>query len=496
MSASGKPQTESGLGEETYGLKREIGIFGSFSIGYADVGADIYVALGILALYAQSAAPLALLIASVTYVATGLTYAELSSRYPVAGGGNFYANKALGPLHGFLAGWGLMLDYTIDIALFALATSGYVGAVLETFLGSTLVLHEPYYALIAILVIVSLLILNIFGISYSSKFNMMVVAVNLATISLMMVLGLYVVIEQHAFFSWLAQLKPQFPSAHNFAYGITLAMASFIGIESISQAAEETKSPSKVIPKSTKLSIVAVLVIAVFLSFLSVSIVPWQVTAAGAQDPLFLLAGAMPFIGGFFAIWMAFMGMWVCTVSTNTGIIGVSRVTFSMGRLDLLPTSFARLHKKFRTPYMTILVFSLIAIMLILVNMFTPSAELLNLVASLYNFGALVAYMYVNFSALVLRLREDADIPYHSPLNISVTYRGRKVKLSLIHLIGLVACASIWTILLFSHPLGREVGLVWFAAGLALYWAYRKKRGLPVAPSLRRAKDFARRIKR
>ncbi|MEM3267294.1 MAG: hypothetical protein QXR69_01230, partial [Conexivisphaerales archaeon] len=76
MSAEGEPKPASGLGEETYGLKREIGVLGSFSMGYADVGADVYVALGILALYAQSAAPLAILIASITYISTGLTRSE------------------------------------------------------------------------------------------------------------------------------------------------------------------------------------------------------------------------------------------------------------------------------------------------------------------------------------------------------------------------------------------------------------------------------------
>ncbi|MEM0287005.1 MAG: APC family permease [Nitrososphaerota archaeon] len=480
MSAEGEPKPASGLGEETYGLKREIGVLGSFSMGYADVGADVYVALGILALYAQSAAPLAILIASITYISTGLTYAELASKYPVAGGGNFYANKVFGPIHGFLAGWGLMLDYTVDIALFALASSGYVGAVVKAFFNSNFVLQEPYYALIAIAIILSLLFLNIKGISYSSRLNIAVVIVNLGTVALLAALGFYVVITRGLFSTWTTQLLTDFPSQGNFAYGVTLAMASFIGIESISQAAEETKVPSKVIPKSTKLSIIAVLVIAISLSFLSVSVLPWQVVAGGAQDPLFFLARAMPGIGAFFAIWIAFMGIWISLVSTNTGVIGVSRVTFSMGRLNLMPHSFSRLHKKYRTPYVTISIFSLAAMSIIMLNIFSPSSVLLNLVASLYNFGALVAYMYVNLSAIALRFRNDQNEVYRSPINFTITVKGKKVKLSVIPFLGFISCFVLWSILIISHPLGRIVGLVWFTFGVMLYFAYRRKRRLPI----------------
>jgi len=337
-----KPQnSESGLGEEAYGLKREVGVWGSFSMGYADVGADVYVALGILALYAHAAAPIALLLASITYVTTGLTYAELSTKYPVAGGGQFYALKAFGPLHGFLAGWGLMLDYTIDIALFALATSGYLSALSSVFTHTGILLQPPWYSVIAIVVIAALLLLNISGIRYSSKFNELVVALNIVTFVVIVALGLYTVFASGGFARWTSQLEPNFLTSDNFVYSLTLAMASFIGIESISQAAEETKSPNKVIPKSTKLSIVAVMTVALALSFLSVSLQPWQVTASSAQNPLFSLTASLPVIGLGLSAWVAVTGFLMSAVSTNTGVIGVSRVTFSMGRLDLMPRAFS-----------------------------------------------------------------------------------------------------------------------------------------------------------
>mgnify|MGYP002153782807 FL=1 len=112
-------------GEEA-ALKREVGWYGSFAMGYADVGADLYVAIGLVAFYAAGASPIAFAIASVTYVCTGLAYAELATAYPYAGGAQVYSMKAFNDMIGFIAGWAVMLDYTVDIALFSLASAGYL----------------------------------------------------------------------------------------------------------------------------------------------------------------------------------------------------------------------------------------------------------------------------------------------------------------------------------------------------------------------------------
>ena len=79
------------MAEEEQALKRDVGWYGSFSMGYADVGADVFIALGLVTLYAGGRAPVAFLVAAVTYVATGLAYAELATTYPYAGGAHIYA---------------------------------------------------------------------------------------------------------------------------------------------------------------------------------------------------------------------------------------------------------------------------------------------------------------------------------------------------------------------------------------------------------------------
>ena len=94
--------------------------------GYADVGADIFVALGLVFGVAGGASNVAFLFAGLVYVCVGLAYTELAAAYPVAGGGQYFVMRGLGDLLGFMAGWAVLLDFTIDIALFAWGSIGYL----------------------------------------------------------------------------------------------------------------------------------------------------------------------------------------------------------------------------------------------------------------------------------------------------------------------------------------------------------------------------------
>ncbi|MBI3859341.1 MAG: amino acid permease [Thaumarchaeota archaeon] len=467
--------------EDSHELKREVGAWGSFSMGYADVGADIYVVLGVIAFFAGVASPLAFAIAATTYVCTGLCYAELATAYPVAGGGQYYSMKAFGKLHGFIAGWGLMLAYTVDIALFSLATVGYLGVITRGLSGRNLLVVAPYYELTAVALILLLVILNIIGIRYSSRFNVAIVLLDLVTVSVFLLFGLPSIVASGAISTWFNSAVHSVqsgnfgqPGYQSFAYAVALAAASFIGIESISQAAEETKRPSKVIPKATKAAIASVVVVAVSLSLLSVSIVPPATVVGESQAPAVPLANALPVIGPAFAVWIAMMGTLVCYISTNTGVVGVSRVTFSMGRLGLMPKGFARVSSRFRTPYVTIVLFSCIASILLLASIVLPGTDLLSLIISIYNFGALVAYMYVNAAAMVLRVKDPERKGWKMPLNFTIRRQGNEYQISIIPIIGLVSAAIVWIILVGLSSVGRFVGAFWFVVGIAGYLIYRK----------------------
>jgi APA family basic amino acid/polyamine antiporter len=471
--------------ENSHELKREIGTWGSFSMGYADVGADIYVVLGVIALFAGLASPFAFAVAAVVYVCTGLCYAELATKYPVAGGGQVFSMKAFGKLHGFVAGWGLMLSYTVDIALFSLATVGYLDIIARPVLRSISITQPPFYAVVGIALVLVLLALNLIGIRYSSRLNELIVAIDLVTIALFLGLGLPSIVASGALTAWVNSLPAAFASGSfggaanysTFVFGLSLATVSYIGIESISQAAEETKRPTKVIPRATKAAIFAVVTVAISLSLLSVTLAPVSAVAGDTAHPAVTLARYLPLIGPIFAIWVALMGTLVCYISTNTGVIGVSRVTFSMSRLGLMPKAFSRISSRFRTPYVTLFIFTSVACLLLAANVELSTFQILPVIASVYNFGALIAYFYVNAAAITLRFKDPERRGWKMPLNLHVKRHGTVYQVSVIPFVGIIFTAAIWLILVAANPEGRIAGAAWFIIGISGYLIYQKWKG-------------------
>src|ERR1700722_8714717 len=119
--------SEAKAAKEQPSLRRSVTPWGSFSWGYSDVGADIFVGLGLVLGAAAGASNIAFLFAGMVYVCIGLAYTELAAAYPVAGGGQYFVTRGLGDIFGFIAGWAVLLDFTIDIALFAWGCVAYLG---------------------------------------------------------------------------------------------------------------------------------------------------------------------------------------------------------------------------------------------------------------------------------------------------------------------------------------------------------------------------------
>jgi APA family basic amino acid/polyamine antiporter len=463
-------------------------------MGYADVGADIYVAIGLVALFAAGSSPIAFLIASITYITTGLAYSELATIYPYAGGAHIYAMKAFNDLLGFIAGWAVMLDYTVDIALFSLASAGYLsfffpgiiaGHVLVDLLGLKLVI--PHLGIIAGALVVLLLAVNIIGIRESSLFNEILVSFDLFVEAIILVSGLVLAFSLARFLGQVTtfgsitahpNIAYSLPSLgiqeQNFVYGITLAMTSFIGIESIAQAAEETRRPDKWIPRANKLSIISVVVFAVGLSAVSMGMMGWAELAGARNDPISAIAAHIPVIGVYLAPVVALTGFAICYVSTNTGIIGVSRIVFSMGRFDLLPRWFYKVHHKFKTPFRTILVFGIIGMALAFIGELT-------FVADLYNYGALLSYIMVNVCLIVLRNKEaSAYRAWKVPGAINLRLGGRLITIPIISVIGAISCAGLWGLILTFHEGGRLLGTAWVVVGVVGFVILRKRKHMPI----------------
>jgi APA family basic amino acid/polyamine antiporter len=480
-----------GMPRESQTLRRAVGIWGSYTWGYADVGADVYVALGLVMAAAQGATNVAFLFAGLVYVMVGLAYTELAAAYPMAGGGQFYVLRGLGDLWGFVTGWAVLLDFTIDISLFALASAGYINfffpflnmRVNIDLFGRTFPGVQPILILEATFFVIMLTLLNIIGVRESSRFNEILGALDVVSESAILFFGFLFafnpVMLVHQMVAW-------WPDAYHLAYGASLAIISFVGLESISQASQETIRPAKVVPRTSIALILTVLIYALAFSNLGLSMLPWQSFAEHTGDPVAWLASHIPILGIIAGSYVALLGATLVLISSNAGIFGASRITYSMARFDLLPRWFFNLHPKFRTPVRTLVVFSGFALLeLWLAGLSTNAYDVLG---NMYAFGAATAYMLVFVSLLVLRFTDPwTPRPFKVPLNIHLRGKDGEVRyLPIIGVLGFIGISGILFLVVLTHTIGRIAGPIWIIVGVVLYILYRRRRKMPIIKSVRR----------
>ncbi|MEN2974657.1 MAG: APC family permease [Candidatus Caldarchaeales archaeon] len=471
-------------------LKREVGWFGSFSLGYADVGADIFIALGLIALYAAGATPLVFLVTAIVYISIGLAYAELSPTYPYAGGVQVYSMKAFNDLIGFIAGWALILGYTLCISLFALASAGYFSYLFPELTYSLNVLGIPPLGTMSMILILTLILVNYFGIRYSVEVSIALVILGLTVQGFILASGFLLVFDPFKLIEQLQILGSPKPlnevsylsnssiNLQNLLYSLTLAMASFVGIESIAQAAEETRRPAKHIPRAAKISVIAVLISVLGFSTLSMGSVSWMKLAEELEYSIAGLVSTYPIVGSIGSKLVAVAGFVLCYASSNTGVVGVSRLVASMGRYRLISKWFYKIHPRFRTPTRTIIIFGLIGLAL-------ASFGNIPFVAELYVFGALISYLILMLAFIKLRnVGDEVYVPWKVPGEIKIRVGGRTVRVPILGLVGLIGIGGLLVLTLLFHSNGRVLGTLWIVIGVVMYLLYRRKMGLRPTASL------------
>jgi basic amino acid/polyamine antiporter, APA family len=476
----------------TAGLRRDVSTWGSFMWGFADVGADIYAALGIVIAATMGAAPLAFAAAGLVYIMIGLAYTELASAYPLAGGGQYFVSRGLGDVAGFIAGSALLLDYTIDIALFTVFSAGYMNFFFPAIrdykiaLGpfpiiGTLTNITPLWAAETVLLIIFLAWLNVRGVRESSLLNEFIGAFGLIVEAGLIIMGLV--------FAWKPELLidqwvHQFPTLNQFMYGSSLAIISYVGLESISQAAQETRRPATVIPRTSIGLIGSVFLFAVFFSITALGLLPWQAYAKDVDHSVALFADQLPFVGSIAGPLAAILGMVILLISANTGVMGASRLVYSMSQLRLMTSWFREVHPRYRTPARAILVFTGIGLLEALLAFLTPSA--VDALANMYAFGATLGYTLVFVALIALRIKDPySPRPYQVPLNVRWKRRdGQVIAFPVIGLLGLLGVLITLMEVVLTHAIGRVAGPAWVLLCLLYYVAYRRKRGLPVWRSI------------
>ena len=347
-------------------LARVHGVGALFSAAYGNVGSSIYYALGVTAAFALGLTPVAFVIAGLIFMATAATYAEATVMYPEAGGSASFARHAFNELVSFIAAWGQMLNYIITVAISAFFVPHYL-AVFWPWLGDS-----PGDIIGGVAVVVFLAALNVKGTQESTRLNLILAIADLCTQVILVVIGLVLVFSPDILVDNVHLGVA--PSWGDFLLGIAVGMIAYTGIETISNMSEEAKDASKTIPKGVGLTVVAVLGLYALLPLIALSAMPvHQVgghysTDLGtkfADDPVLGIVENLGLSAGLTNVLRYYVGVLaavILLIATNAGLIGVSRLTFSMGHYRQLPERLRQVHPSYRTPYVAILVFSGIAI--------------------------------------------------------------------------------------------------------------------------------------
>ncbi len=446
-------------------LRRVLGVAAVFSAGYGNVGSSIYYALGIVALAAVGATPIALGVAGLLFIFTALTYAEGTSMLPEAGGSASFAIRGFNRATGFAAGWALMLSYIATISMSAFTIPPYLGLFWEPLKTSPVIGTGVSMGIIAFLMLV-----NIVGVRETSIINIGAAVLDITTQITLIVIGFILLYNPTVL---IHRIFDNWPTPGNLVLGIALASIAYTGIETASQMSEETRMPEKRVPRAIILMIFAVLAIFAGISLVSfLAMSPQELGTTWARDPVAGIAANIPvqLLANILKPLIAILAGTILLIATNAGLIGISRLAFSLGHRHLAPRIFSRVHPRFQTPYISIFLFSGIGIIILVPGFFTPGV--FENVGALYAFGSLLAFMFSHSSILSLRIREpNTPRPFYLKWNIKIS----KYKLPVTAILGLILTTAIWVIINVTQPYSRWVGIAWMILGIVLYFVYRRR---------------------
>jgi len=452
-----------------YRLRRILGVPALFSAGYGNVGSSIYYALGIVALVAVGATPIALGIAGILFIFTAFTYAEGTAMLPEAGGSASFARHGFNDLGGFTAGWALMLSYIVTMSISAYTIPPYLGhfwpALKDPAIGTA----------VAMGIILLLMGINIVGVKETSILNIGAAIIDITTQVALVIIGFVLLFDPAVVFH---RIFDNWPTTDNLILGIALASIAYTGIETMSQMAEETRQPEKRVPRALIMMIITVLVIFAGISLVSLAaMTPQELATEWSRDPVAGIAASLPIalIRNVLSPLIAVLAGTILLIATNAGLMGISRLAFSLGSHKLVPTVCSRVHPRFKTPYISIILFSSAAILILIPGFFTT--DVFRNIGTLYAFGSLLAFMFAHASILSLRIKKP-DLPRPFKLGWNIRVKGRELPISTI--IGLVVTTAIWIIILITQPFSRWIGIGWMVIGLVIYCLYRRKAKLPL----------------
>jgi len=484
--------TEEAAEQGEHTLKRSLSALNLITLGIgAVIGAGIFTLTGqAAALHAGPAVALSFVVAGITCALAGLCYAEFASIIPIAGSAYTYGYATLGELVAWIIGWDLTLEYAFGASTVASGWAAYFNSLMQqlgfvippaltTTTGNVLVRYQGiwidktslppgvsdfglqhvtgFFNLVAVLIVLVITTILVIGIKESANFNSAIVIVKLGIVGVFLVVGGLYLLHHPAVAS--ANWHPFIPPADghgNFGWGgIPVAAASiffaYIGFDAVSTAAQEAKNPQRDMPIGILGSLVVCTVLYILVSLVLTGLVSYKTLNVSAPVALAIDATGVGWgsllvkVGAVFGLATVMLVM----------LLGQTRVFFSMSRDGLLPKWASAIHPKFRTPWITTIVFGAFAAIM-------PAFLPINKLAELVNIGTLLAFTIVCAGVWVLRVRHpDMHRPFKTPL------------VPIVPILGILTAGYLMTQL---ERITWIVMIVWLLVGLVIYFSYSIKR--------------------
>jgi APA family basic amino acid/polyamine antiporter len=457
-------------------LKRALGPVNLTLLGIgAIIGTGIFVLTGTVA--AQNAGPaviLSFVFAGVASIFAALCYSEFAALVPIAGSAYTYGYATLGEFFAWVIGWDLILEYALSATTVAIGWSGYVVSFLRdvgitippefsaarglcvTAAGAAQGVADcaatggvtAIFNLPAVIIVALVTMLLIVGIKESANLNNVVVFIKVGVVILFIALAAGAVDSAN----WSPFIPPNEGTREAFGFtgvvaGAGVVFFAYIGFDSVSTAAQEAKNPQRDMPIGIIASLLVCTVLYIIVAAIATGVVPYR--ELNVPDPIAKVADAAGL--GFFSTLIKVGAIAGLSSVILVQLYGQSRIFFSMSRDGLLPPVVAKVHPRFRTPYIT-QIFIGIAVSIPAGFMTVREA------GSLVSIGTLLAFAIVCAGVLVLRIREPK--------------RPRPFKTPLVWFVAPMGILSAGYLMYFLPWRTWERLLIWLAIGLVAYFLY------------------------
>jgi APA family basic amino acid/polyamine antiporter len=447
-------------------LGRGLGQPALFAIVYTSVASAIYFSLGVVADHALGLTPLVFLVAALFFALAAMTYVEGASLHPERAGSTVFARYGFNELVSFIAGWAILLDYIILVAVTAFSATNYLAA----FWGD--LGHGTTEGVLALGIIAYVAIRNLLGFS-KTRVNR-ISALVVADIGLQLLL---IVVGLATFFNLDVLLDPihlgRTPAWKDTIFALGVATVVFTGLESAAGLSGEVTATRAQLKRLIGSATAVVAVVYVGIGLVAMTAFPVTGGSTGLsrylEAPVLGIAEAFPtpWVADVFKYTVAVAAAATLIAAANSAMLGLSRLAYSLSRNRQIPSALGRLHPKRSTPFVLIGIAAVVAGALVV-------PEDLDFLVGIYAFGALMGLTIAHLSIIALRYREpDRERFYSVPL--SIPFRGGSLPLPAV--LGAVLSALAWVSVVVTHSGARYVGFGWMAFGLLTYVAYRRTQG-------------------